>query len=96
MQFVGMAYQFWLDELSLSANNTQLNYKRYLQKYMDYVGMGAEDLYLWQKGLLEDGDNRTNRGVAARADMLGCPLGGVSITPLLVGYRFDMGGLSAC
>lgn len=59
-----MAYQYWLDELSLLANNTQRNYKLYFHKYLDYAGVSAEELYQWQKRLLDDGDTRTNREVA--------------------------------
>jgi len=59
-----MAYQFWLDELSLLAEGTQRNYKHSLQVYLDWAGVDAEALYLWQKRVLEDGDPRTDREVA--------------------------------
>ncbi len=46
------------------AHNTQQSYKRYLNRYLDHVGLSAEELYEWQKRLLDDGDPRTNREVA--------------------------------
>ena len=48
-----MAYNYWLDELSLLANNTQRNYKHYFQTYLDYAGISSEELYEWQKKYLD-------------------------------------------
>jgi integrase len=59
-----VAYQYWLDELSLLASNTQRNYKHYFDIYIKYAEVSAEELYRWQKRLLDDGDPRTNREVA--------------------------------
>ena len=59
-----MAYNFWLSELSLLATKTQRNYKHYFQVYLDCAGIDSNELYEWQKRLLDDGDPRTNREVA--------------------------------
>ena len=56
-----MAYQFWLDELSLLAPGTRDYYVRYFNKYIEARGWSAEELYSRQRALMVDGDPRTNR-----------------------------------
>lgn len=59
-----MAYEYWLSELSLLAPKTQRNYKHYFNMYLEYAKQSPDELYQWQKRLLDDGDPRTNREVA--------------------------------
>lgn len=61
-----MAYRYWLSELSLLAVNTQRSYKLYFDRFLDFCGCDAEELYVWQRRLLDDGDPRSNREVVRR------------------------------
>lgn len=58
-----MAYQFWLDELSLLAEGTRVQRVREFNRFLRYVGMDAEALYALHKGYLEGGDPRNSRVV---------------------------------
>jgi len=57
------AYDYWMDELSLKAEATRLNYLRYFHRYLDARGWSAEELYRRQREALSDGDPRSNRAV---------------------------------
>jgi len=58
-----MAYQFWLDELSLLAKSTRINRILGLKHFLDHEGLDAEGLYRLHRGYVEDGDPRTDRVV---------------------------------
>jgi integrase len=61
-----MAYQYWLGELEYLADTTRRNYVHYFELFINWLEVDAEELYQWQKRLLDDGDPRSNRGVVLK------------------------------
>lgn len=58
-----MAYNYRVDELELIAAGTRRGYLLYFNKFIEWLEIDAEEFYLWQKRLLDDGDPRTNREI---------------------------------
>jgi hypothetical protein len=58
-----MAYTYRQDELELLAPGTRRGYLLYFKGFIKWLEVDAEELYQWQKRLLEDGNPRTNREI---------------------------------
>ena len=58
-----MAYEYWQEELKLLAPATRQVYVHYFNAFISWLGVSPEELYQWQKRLIENGDKRNNREI---------------------------------
>ena len=56
-----MAYNYWVEELDLLAPSTRDTHLHYFNLFIGWLGVDAEELYNWQRRLVDDGDPRSNR-----------------------------------